>query len=159
MSIPKLSEAILLSIGVVGERRDFYLIDDNDRPYGCAIGTALYSVGLRYGDLSSLYQFWPWTRGACLAGQETSVYSQRYPRIPPEQWTIAHEISHRHVVGASREAIAAWIATIEPQEEGAKEPLDKDAKDIQRELEESLNGNEDNSEHDAVKMGQCGHDE
>ena len=116
MSVPKLSEAILLSIGAVRERRDLFLIDDNG-PCGCAIGTALYSVGVRYGDLSSLYQFWPWTRGACPAGQETNIYTQRYPRIPPEQWTISHEISHRHVVGTSREAIAAWIATIEPRED------------------------------------------
>ena len=142
MSTPKLSEAILLSIGVVKEQRDIYLKTDSE-PCGCAIGTALYSVGLRYGDLSSLYQFWPWTRQAYSYGIRT----------------IAQEISRRHIAGASREAIAAWIATIEPQEEGAKEPLDKDAKDIQRELEESVDGNEDNSEHDAVKMGECGHDE
>ena len=146
MSIPKLSEAILLSIGVVRERRDLYLIDDNG-PCGCAIGTALYSVGVRNdAHLSFLYKFWPWTNQA---------YSSKVWWVK----TIGREISRRHYKGATREAIAAWIATIEPQEEEAKEPLDKDAKDIQRELEESLDGNEDNSEHDAVKMGQCGHDE
>ena len=104
MSIPKLSDAILLSIGIVRERRDLYLIDDdNNDPCGCAIGTALYSVGIRgYADLSLLFSFWPWTRHASPSGMG---------------WTIAREISQLHYEGATREAIAAWVATIEPQED------------------------------------------
>lgn len=105
----KLSEAIVLSIGVVRNDSTLYFSPDGwlngPGPCGCAIGTALYSVGVRsWVDLKSgrpddwtheIYYRWPWT-----------VHDK-----------IAAALSHRHTRGESREALAAWIATLEPVED------------------------------------------
>lgn len=109
----RLSEAILLSIGAVNNQRyQFFNPDrweDTDGPCGCVLGTALYSMGLRQKDgrfgitsggdeisyFRAIEQLWPWTR----------------------KNNIATEMAVRHARGGSRESIAAWIATIEPQEE------------------------------------------
>lgn len=105
----KLSEAILLSIGVVKNDPKTWLAGYPDCPRGCAIGTAIYSEGkiqeyekaMRDG-IVICEQLWPWTR----------QLSNKLLNL-----SIAQEISYRHQTGESREFIAAWIATIEPQED------------------------------------------
>jgi hypothetical protein len=97
----KLSEAIRLSIGAVEETRMTWC--------GCAIGTALHSLGKkpRYfdehygfdGPVQQIIELWPWTAEKC--GMDSS---------------IAMAISNRHSRGESRESIAAWIESIEPQD-------------------------------------------
>lgn len=110
----KLSDAILLGIGAVEERRNVFFLpkelnrdSDYSRPCGCAIGTALYSVGMR-SSCSSVDEYvaamqahWPWVTLDCFL-----------------------HISGRHAYGESRESIAAWIATIEPQDEPVVMPAD-----------------------------------
>ena len=99
----KLSEAMLLSIGIVRNNISWFHEMDGV-PCGCAIVTGLYSVG--QAELTNqyceraLHRVWPWTR-------EKS--DRRYS-------DIANEISLRHFNGESRESLAAWIATIEPAE-------------------------------------------
>lgn len=109
----KLSEAILLGIGAVREERLQYLNlhGFGGRPgvCGCAIGTALYAVGCRivYGrDVPVCYtrameKLWPWTKTG----------------------SIVSAMSLRHIRGETRESIAAWIATIEPQDESVDSVL------------------------------------
>ncbi len=102
----KLSEAIILSIGMVTNYRSAWLLPGDNGPCGCAIGTALYSVfgeaAIHAGSgIDRCHAEWPWTRNKWHCHEEHS---------------IAHEISHRHYKGESRESIAAWIATIEPAE-------------------------------------------
>lgn len=109
----KLSEAILLGIGAVEERRNVFLLV-HPHPCGCALGTAFYAAGKadEYKQLpiamDSAIRFcqslWPWTAR---------------PVEPGSPITVAGRISSRHFHGESRESIAAWIATIEPQDEPA----------------------------------------
>ena len=111
----KLSEAILLSIGAVKEIRSNFFIPDG--PCGCALGTALYSTGLRKrlpGEYTNGTQYfreierlWPWTKAVIGDGSRT----------------IAEEISYRHVNGQSRESLAAWITTIEPPDSPTPAPV------------------------------------
>ena len=94
----KLSEAILLSIGAVDNEPRLFLSTNRDKPCGCAIGTALYSLGeTEYTVTSSwivaLQRHWPWL-----------------------SYELGVEVSTRHSSGESRESIAQWIASIEPQE-------------------------------------------
>ena len=99
----KLSEAILLSIGVVKEDRTTYFESSIEGPRGCAIGTALYSIGYHNwinNYIETVERVWPWTRNG-----------------------IADEISARHVCGESRESLAAWIASVEPKEDELVEQL------------------------------------
>ena len=110
----KLSEAILLSIGAIrNEPLQFF----NPNGYrskpgacGCAIGTALYSMGLR-------------VQSRKLPGYENIWCQQAYWELMKQYWPWLHdelisEISCRHTAGESRESIAKWIATIEPEEAG-----------------------------------------
>lgn len=98
----KLSEAIRLGIGAVKEDRGSW--------HGCAIGTALFAVGKtglihkHWDGLDALQEVWPWT-------EAPSTY--HYVRGKSCS-SLAHEISFRHCSGESREALAAFIATIEP---------------------------------------------
>jgi hypothetical protein len=106
----KLSEAITLSIGVVNNNPSIFLAMNDwsgvPGPCGCAIGTALYSAGYRsiyelvsWNGVDALIKVWPWTAQKLADGR-----------------SIAGTISDRHSDGESRESIAAWVATIEPQE-------------------------------------------
>jgi hypothetical protein len=93
----KLSEAIRLGIGAVKNDASVFLIERRkEGPCGCAIGTALYSVGEKYSceGIADCERYWPWTK----------------------KDDISFQISSRHFKGESRESIAAWIETIEPQE-------------------------------------------
>lgn len=98
----KLSEAILLSIGAVKNDPTVFLVSKWGDPCGCAIGTALFSIGMTdsLSGIDECHQTWPWTAQRFM-GQHDS---------------IAHEISMRHSNGESREALAQWVATIEPVE-------------------------------------------
>lgn len=106
----KLSEAILLGIGSVKNDSSLWLSFD-EHPCGCAIGTAIYAAGkqtmyeqMGYDGILTCQALWPWTLN---------------PSPQNEYITIASHISLKHGDGESREAIAAWIATIEPQDEPA----------------------------------------
>lgn len=104
----KLSDAILLSIGIVEDDQWIWLHDEP--PSGCVIGTALYSMGMKTRDLATvgirelMYEYWPW-----LAVDKSLRYTKA---------DIVGELSHRHFGGASRKELAAWIASIEPPEVG-----------------------------------------
>lgn len=121
-NIPKLSEAILLGIGAVKEDRKLFLrFDNNHNPCGCAIGTALYAIGHDTKHLMSdptgsiwvkeVTELWPWTASR----SQSPIFSNLRD--------IAQEISDRHLMGESRESIAAWIASIEPKDEPVIESL------------------------------------
>lgn len=104
----KLSEAILLSIGVVRNARSWFYVIDGE-PCGCAIVTGLYSVGGEQAASRTLIscsealgEYWPWTSKI----------------MPDRSVSYAAEISMRHYGGESRESIAAWVAIIEPEEGG-----------------------------------------
>ena len=124
----KLSEAILLGSTVVKNDRMTYLrIIDPECPEGCAIGTGLYAVGERLSPhglcvfttdeaMTTLYKHWPWTER--LSGK----YHCKIPEGYIREITIGEEISTRHVCGEPRESIAAWIASIEPQEAQVEQP-------------------------------------
>lgn len=124
MATMRLSEAIRLGIGVVQDDRNLWLfVPEVGCPHGCAIGTALYSVGVRtvleYPELVERGNgreiceiIWPWTKA-------TSAEN--------EYMTIASLISFRHHCGESREAIAAWIESIEPKEEVSHEQREYEA--------------------------------
>lgn len=121
----KLSEAILLSIGVVKENRRKFLHETYEGPCGCAIGTGLWSVGHRddHTSVSGIFdgidrceREWPWTKEYSLGNI-----------------TIAHRISKRHIDGESRESLAQWIATLEQERgitDGQSSPqVEKEVKD------------------------------
>src|SRR5678809_1403200 len=102
----KLSEAILLGIGVVKNERKTWWRDNEGELSGCALCTALYAVNAlpkyQFSDYvyEAIYEQWPWTRSI----------------IPTKYTDIAREISYRHFSGKSRESLAAFVASIEPQE-------------------------------------------
>lgn len=104
----KLSEAIRLSIGVVTEVRNCYLVprwtDDGNKYWcGCALGTAGYSIGLRdlcHPDDARLFEAFP------LLG--TMVEKGPY------YGTLAQVISCLHYKGhMTREEIAQWVESLE----------------------------------------------
>lgn len=113
----KLSEAILLGIGAVRNDKTTFLRFSNGL-CGCAIGTAIYSVGKHREFLEGrpgidmCHELWPWTKALYKEGSAIS---------------IAEKISTRHYFGESRESLAAWIATIEPQEEPVAAPEERQA--------------------------------
>ena len=114
----KLSEAIRLGAMATGRASgDFYKNGNT-----CALGAAFYAIGgLEYTDNTAMpymgldTPFGPWgwmhTRIARCPGCE-NVSSVRY-LIPHLNNNIGHSWS--------RERIAAWVATIEPQEETPNE--------------------------------------
>ena len=87
----KLSEAIRLGIG---------LCEQTTRWDGCALGTALRAVGAYYAERSSsvdtVHALWPWLTG----NQRTQI----------EALNGFRKILH------TREEVAAFVETIEPQE-------------------------------------------
>ena len=143
MTIPKLSEAIRLGAMVIPQTCCYK---------GCALGAAVYAIGRNHhhskkDEYKSVGQeadeAWPFIT--------TLIVKHPQKQFTAPLRAIIGELNGFAELHWTRERIAAWVATVEP--------LDKDAKDIQRELEESLDGSEDNSGYDAVEMGQCGHDE
>ena len=106
----KLSEALLLGIPAVKENRNTFLSEDNPQcPEGCALGTAVYAVGVRAKDMRY--------RGFSVNNANpVKVYDKIIELWPWVTMKRAKEISVRHTYGESRESIAAWIATIEPQD-------------------------------------------
>lgn len=127
MNVPRLSEAILLGIGAVRENRDVFLAGTSHDPCGCALGTALFIVGEKptAEGIDLTHKYWPWTRMEvqCPDGE-------KFPSLvfPSKLWTcdyvdhrfrtVANIISHLHYNHHwTRERIADWVATIEPQED------------------------------------------
>lgn len=106
----KVSEALRLGIGVVEDDKTLWL-----RTYpcigGCAIGTILYAVGFCVQDIinkgvrACLDETWPWLKVP--SGMQYKSQD------------IVSELSHRHYHDESRESLAAWLASIEPQDNSA----------------------------------------
>ena len=95
----KLSEAILLGSSIVVENRMSFGTKMGDTWYGCAVTMAVVAIGETpdpYVGSFLLQRYWPWT-------------SELFEDFP-----ISMEISHRHCNGESCKSIAAWVASIEP---------------------------------------------
>lgn len=103
----KLSEAIVLSIGAVRNYRASWMKYDGDILCGCLVTTALFSIG-KLDDAEqgskALHTYWPWT---ARPGTDFGINSP---------CPFAMILSGYHYAGQSREALADFVATIEPQE-------------------------------------------
>lgn len=112
----KLSEAILLGIGAVDNNRMIWWSTNvSGVPSGCALGTALYSVG-RITNTK----------------EQPTVYSTHIFSMCQLEWPwISKEklncIIQRHFKGESREEIAQWIASIEPQDQPITQGVEDEA--------------------------------
>jgi hypothetical protein len=112
----KLSEAIRLGAGAVKEDRAVYLSMNRPDPCGCALGTAMYAMGARsmldYYD--GTFKQWPWLALPGPKCPECECLHHGTDDIP----SVAFTISVLHCAHKwTRERIAAWVATIEPQEQ------------------------------------------
>ena len=107
-------DAVRLGIGVVKETRDLFLYFPETGPQGCAIGTAIYSMGVTNTEKKCALNrvswelclpFWPWMALEC------SLI--RYQML--EAKPIGHWISHLHCTSTvSREELADLADKLDP---------------------------------------------
>ena len=114
----KLSEAILL--GSMNKPQGFGPSSVNPRSKRtCAIGAALDAMGVTCVDMVGneyvyLYKIWPFTNNEVLSPADYTrnrISKGQYCSVDRLIWTMNDS-------GMTREAIAEWIKTIEPQQEG-----------------------------------------
>jgi hypothetical protein len=114
MTIPKLSDAILLGSTMGPQGYGSFSMTDKDAP--CSLGGALLAVGRFTSDPDEAYEIvkelWPWTN------------QQTFPC--PDNcgnhrvgFNLTWHLNDTH--GWTRERIAAWVATIEPETPSAGE--------------------------------------
>ena len=119
----KLSEAILLGIGIVKAAPLHFLATGKDQCLtGCTLGTGAYAAGYQLENkdiLTYLHKTWPWLNephaipvDMGLSDIQVTIYhANGYHQGP-----VIRLISLLTVAGISRERIAQWITTIEPQD-------------------------------------------
>lgn len=105
----KLSEAIIL--GSVGSKQGFGFlsVDPEYRETEglCALGAALFATNNK-GHMANITKVWPWTR---------RVIDHRIPGIPSLGQSICGTIWRiNDTLRWTRPQIAAWVASIEPDE-------------------------------------------
>lgn len=107
----KLSEAILL--GSLQKPQGFDGTGHPHLPEVCAFGAALLATGAHKAE--SVVAYWPWLVGtrftcpACQANRDDHSYGVIPHLNNTHKWT--------------RERIAAWVATVEPQEQPTSESV------------------------------------
>lgn len=110
----KLSDAIRLGSMASGQADGFFYLDGNT----CAQGAALLAIGRLHAErgasvpnFTALRDAWPWAhtlRGDCpVCGEPRAYVAALIPHLNNSSWS-----GH----GWTREQIADWIATIEPQD-------------------------------------------
>lgn len=119
----KLSEAIRLGTTIIGPVRGVYFQFDGDNVCGCLIGTALYAVGYKpsrarkYSFMDTYEMHERLITAFPIAGvRVTCPICQSIGRLA----LIAEHLYEIHKL--TREAIADWVATIEPQDEPVTQP-------------------------------------
>jgi len=119
-----MSEAIRLGIPAVHDDRLSFLWEYKGTCSGCAIGAALYSVGVRPYELS----------GSGWVKKAEAVWPYLAHSLG-DGFILSGEISHRHFTGTSREELADWIEGWEVQLGQAEIPYD--VKEVSYDADES----------------------
>jgi hypothetical protein len=114
----KLSEAILLGSISTKQGFDFTCIDP-DCATPCVIGTAMYAVGIHLGSdeaknnaFSMFWETWPWLRQMV----NGNIVRFKHPMKKYEAGVTQILYSLNDTFRWTRPQIAAWVATVEPQE-------------------------------------------
>ena len=115
MTIPKLSEAILLGAMAIPQTCGYQ---------GCAIGTAVYAIGRNIHYRPNDTRLISVRDEASKAWPFLDTLEVKHPFMGYRQ-TLRVIICHLNgfaELNWTRERIAAWVATVEPQEEVANAP-------------------------------------
>lgn len=105
----KLSEAILLGSMIKPQNHGFGRKDSS-----CALESACDAVGLDHWSFTERY--WEWLRGSVkcpIAGCTHPSFAKGYKNRSIYRDVVYHLNDHHRL---SREAIAQWVAMVEPQE-------------------------------------------
>lgn len=118
----KLSEAILL--GSIGSDQGFgHMSGTKSSEDKCTIGAALLAVG-REVDITPIYELgvvWPWVTQEVSAPQDvTPLENHAEQSVRNYIWWLNDRMKW------TRPQIAAWVASIEPQEEPITVPTKKE---------------------------------
>ena len=114
----KLSDAIRLGAMLRPCKSARILTEDGS----CSLGAAIEAAGLDYGPSSNGYEMvvhhWPWTNRRMTPEQYPQSLSQiERKTFCDNDYQAVHAISLMTIHWKSRERVADWVASIEPQEE------------------------------------------
>jgi hypothetical protein len=134
----KLSEAMILGTGMTSETRWTFISSNGSC---CALGAALWSKGHRRSNNGSeAIREWPWLSRIDIPCPACHMLCES---PTGDGSTVKFLISHLHFTERwSRQHIAEWIATIEPQEETTEQPADQHTRCVACAGEEGRNSHE-----------------